>query len=79
MEFHLPLARSLDDLTAVRESLLALDPSALVDPADDGLTLRIASVLGPLDLAWSLRRGGVPASADQLVALPSVCCGGCSG
>ena len=79
MEFHLPLARSLDDLTAVRESLLALDPSALVDTADDGLTLRIASVLGPLDLAWSLRRGGVPASADQLVALPSVCCGGCSG
>ena len=79
MEFHLPLARSLDDLTAVRESVLALDPSAVVDTAADGLTLRIASVLGPLDLAWSLRRGGLPANADQLMTIPSVCCGGCSG
>jgi hypothetical protein len=79
MEFHLPLTRSIEDLSAVRESVLALDPSAVVDTAADGRTLRIASVLGPLDLAWSLRRGGLPANADQLVTIPSVCCGGCSG
>jgi hypothetical protein len=79
MEFHLPLTRSIEDLSAVRESVRALDPSAVVDTAADGRTLRIASVLGPLDLAWSLRRGGLPANADQLVTIPSVCCGGCSG
>lgn len=79
MEFHLPLSAPLANLESVRESICSLDPSAVVDTANDGLTLRIAGALGPLDLAWSLRRSGLSVSADQLVAIPSVCCGGCSG
>ena len=79
MEFKLPLAEPIADLESVRETVCALDPSAVLDTGADGLTLRINAALAPLDLAWSLRKAGVPASADQLQALPSVCCGGCSG
>jgi hypothetical protein len=79
MEFHLPLNEPIADLDFVRESVCALDPSAVIDVAADGLTLRIAGALGPLDLAWTLRRSGVPATADALITIPSVCCGGCSG
>lgn len=79
MEFHLPLREPIANLESVRDSICALDPSAVVDVAADGRTLRIAGALGPLDLAWSLRRGGVPATPEALIGIPSVCCGGCSG
>ena len=79
MEFHLRLVEPVADLAPVRESVCALDPSATVDVAADGLTLRINAAAGALDLAWSLRRCGLPATADQFEAVPSVCCGGCSG
>jgi hypothetical protein len=79
MEYQLRLSEPIADLTCVREAVCALDPSAVMDTGADGLTLRINAVLAPLDLAWSLRRAGVPASVDQLQAQPSVCCGGCSG
>ena len=79
MEFHLPLSEPIADLSAVRNSVIALDPAAVVDTAADGHTLRVACALGPLDLAWSLRRGGLAVQAEQLVTIPSVCCGGCSG
>lgn len=79
MEFHLRLPEPISDLAQVRDAVLALDPSAVVDTVAGGRTLRIAAMLGPLDLAWTLRRAGVPATADALELVPSVCCGGCSG
>ena len=79
MEFHLRLARPIENLWTVRDSVLSADPSAVVDTAADGMTLRIAAVLGPEDLARSLGRAGVAATADDILIIPSVCCGGCSG
>ena len=79
MEFHLPLTEPLPNLDPRREALHGLDPAAVVDTAIDGRTLRIATTLGATDVARSLRREGLAVTADQLVTLPSVCCGGCSG
>lgn len=79
MEFHLPLTEPLPILDPLREALQGLDPAAVVDTAVGGRTLRIATALGPLEVAQSLRSQGLAVTADQLLTLPSVCCGGCSG
>ena len=79
MEFHLRLVQPIDDLSPVRESVLAADPSAVVDTTADGATLRIAAALGPEELARSLGRAGVATTADEIEIIPTVCCGGCSG
>ena len=79
MEYHLRPAAPLGDISGLRDAVCAMDPSALVDTATDGLVLRISAALGAEELARALRRGGLVATAGDLELQPSVCCGGCSG
>jgi hypothetical protein len=79
MEFHLALRQPATDLNAVRASVCALDPSALLDTDAFGTTLRISTMLDASELVSSVRNGGLAITEDQLVRIASVCCGGCSG
>lgn len=47
-------------LTQVREAIRAVDPAALVDIDPSGQALRVAAAV----------------DADQVIQVPSVCCGG---
>ena len=78
MEFSLRVTRS-PDVAALERRLLDLDPSALLDLAGDGLEVRISSMATAQELLDCVRAAGVDVQAGDLVQLPSVCCGGCSG
>ncbi len=79
MEFHIKLADSLLDLDAIDEAIRAVDASALVDIDPAGNTLRVAASVGAAELVALIRQAGYPLAPNQVVQLPSICCGGCSG
>lgn len=79
MEFHIKLADSLLDLDAIDEAIRAVDASALVDIDPAGDTLRVAASVGTAELVALIRQAGYPVAPSQVVQLPSICCGGCSG
>lgn len=79
MEFEIELTGPAPDLGAVEEAVRALDPAALVAPGADGRRLKVAAALSVTELARLLRQAGCPVATHQIVQLPSVCCGGCSG
>lgn len=79
MEFHIELAKGCPDLDVIREGLQSLDPAAIADTDAERQRLRVATWLNAQDVAWVLRRAGMAVWEQDLVALPSVCCGGCSG
>lgn len=77
MEFIVEMSGPAADLVVIEDTLRAFDPAALVDVA--GHTLRIAGAFNADVLASLLAQAGHPVSMRQIVLLPSVCCGGCSG
>jgi hypothetical protein len=77
MEFHIATAGPLPDLVVIDEALRAVDPAALVDV--DGTTLRVATSLSAAELVSVITATGYPLGAAQVMQLPSICCGGCSG
>ena len=79
MEFSLRTIGAPPDLAAIERQLVALDPAALVDLDAGGTTVRISTAATGSELLACLRRAGAAADANDLVQLPSVCCGGCSG
>ena len=79
MEFHLELAQHRPDLGIIRDALQTLDPAAVADTDASRQRLRVATWLHAQDVAWALRRAGLPVWEQDLVKQPSVCCGGCSG
>jgi hypothetical protein len=82
MEIHVKQWNTLADfadLATVRDAVCAVDPSAFVDTADGGDTLRISAVVGPRELSRALRGAGIVVGPEQFQIMPSVCCGGCSG
>lgn len=81
MEFDIRLVRPVVETEAesLVRAILAVDPAAVVAVASDGRSLRAATVLGGRELELLLAAEGCHAAAGQVVALPSVCCGGCSG
>ena len=79
MEFALRSTGAAADVAAIERQLLALDPAALVDVDANGGTLRISTAATGDELLACLRTMGMAADAADLVQLPSVCCGGCSG
>lgn len=79
MEFHIELTQSGPDIAVIRESLCSLDPAAVADTHLDGRKLRVATWLHAQDVAWVLRRVGMPVWEQDIKVQPSVCCGGCSG
>lgn len=76
MEFHIT-GLPVSDVAVIDDALRAVDPAALVDL--EGPTLRVATCLGSAELATILSSTGLAVRGDQIVQLPSICCGGCSG
>ena len=84
MQFTLDITRPVTDLHVLEEAVLAVDPAAMIDLVHAsanqvGATLRVASTLGADELSDVFTRAGYPVERGQLVGVPSVCCGGCSG
>ncbi|MFT3762877.1 MAG: hypothetical protein QM761_09800 [Pseudoxanthomonas sp.] len=80
MEFSLRVANQTPNLAAIGRKLSAVDPSALFDLAADGRAVRISTMATRQELLDCLRAAGVNAiAADDIIQLPSVCCGGCGG
>lgn len=79
MEFHIALADASPDPGVVQGALFDVDPMAVVDLDMSGLVMRISSSATTSDLVDVLRRTGWPVTAEQVVQLPSICCGGCGG
>jgi hypothetical protein len=44
-----------------------------------GLVLRVSASATAADLVEVLRQVGWPVAPEQVVQLPSICCGGCGG
>lgn len=79
MEFHIALTDTSPRLEVVQDAMFDIDPSALVDLDMSGLVMRISSWVPLRDLIETLQRTGWPVKPEQVVQLPSICCGGCSG
>ncbi len=79
MEFHIALTDASPRPEAVQDAMFEIDPSALVDLDMSGLVMRISSWVSIPDLIEVLRRIDWAVSREQVVQLPSICCGGCSG
>jgi hypothetical protein len=59
--------------------LAAQDPSAVGELDARGQVWRLNTILSTKDVIALLAEAGCPTPASQVVLLPSVCCGGCSG
>lgn len=79
MEYHIQISGPEPDLVAVEDALLAADPAALVDIDPASPTLRVATSVDARQLVALLGEAGYPVTPAQVVQLPSICCGGCSG
>lgn len=79
MEFHVTMFRAITDLRAIEEALRAIDPSAQVDTDRSAHTLRVAASMDAGQLVSLMGQAGYPVGPQQVVQMPSVCCGGCSG
>lgn len=79
MEFHIAITDASPRLEVVQDAMFDIDPSALVDLDMSGLVMRISSWVPVKDLIGVLQRTGWAVEPGQVVQLPSICCGGCSG
>ena len=66
-------------LASIEAALVMEDPTALVDLAAGGRTLRIATLLPEAALLGILLQTGGPLAATRVERVPSECCGGCGG
>lgn len=79
MEFHIELAGVPPDLAAIEGVLLDVDPAAVIDVDAAGLILRVSAAVEAAELVELVCRAGYPVAPAQVVQLPSICCGSCSG
>jgi hypothetical protein len=79
MEFHIALAGASPAPGVVQDALFDVDPTAVVDLDMSGLVLRVSASATAADLVEVLRQVGWPVTPEQVVQLPSICCGGCGG
>lgn len=79
MEFHIGVAGTMPDVGAVEDAIFAVDQAAIVDIDPMGQTLRISAAVTAVELTDLMRQAGYPVSVEDVVQLPSICCGGCSG
>jgi len=79
MEFHIALTGVSPDPGVVQDALFDVDPTAVVDLDMSGLVLRVSASATATDLVEVLRQVGWPVAPEQVVQLPSICCGGCGG
>ena len=79
MEFHIRLTHPIADLAMIEDAIRTLDPAAQIDIDKPGQKLRVAAYVEGAELVSLLSRAGYPVDPLQVVQLPSICCGGCSG
>jgi len=79
MEYRIALTGTPPAPARLAALLEAQDPAAVGDLDPAAGVWRINTVLSSNDVLALLERAGAPTAASQLVLLPSVCCGGCSG
>ena len=79
MEFHIRFSGTAPDPDIIEDAIRSVDPSALVDIEPGTETLRIAATVGAVQLAALVSLAGFPVAPSQVIQIPSVCCGGCSG
>lgn len=79
MEFHVRLTHPIADLTTIEDAIRTLDPAAQIDIDKPGQNLRVAAYVEATELVSLLNCAGYPVNPLQVVQLPSICCGGCSG
>lgn len=79
MEFHVRLPGPKPDIGAIEHAFQAFDPAAVVDIDAAGRLLRIAAAVDAAELVSLLCDAGFPVMPDQVIRVPSICCGGCSG
>lgn len=79
MEFHIALAEVSPAPEVVQDAFFDVDPTAVVDLDMSGLVMRISASATTTDVVDVLQRVGWQVTAAQVVQLPSICCGGCSG
>jgi hypothetical protein len=79
MEFHIALTDAAPDPAVVQDALFNVDPAAVADLDMSGLVLRVSASATTADLVEVLRQVGWPVALEQVVQLPSICCGGCGG
>lgn len=79
MEFHIALANTSPEPGVVQDALFDVDPMSVVDLDMSGLVMRISASATMTDVVDVLRRTGWSVTAEQVVQMPSICCGGCSG
>lgn len=79
MEFHISMLVPIVDLDAIEQAIGEVDPAAVIDVDPAGLTLRVAASLDAVELVALLAQAGYPVAEHQVLQLPSICCGGCSG
>ena len=79
MEFHITMSGPITDIGAIGNAISAVDPAALVDTDASAHTLRVAASVDADQLVALMGQAGFPIGLEQVVQIPSVCCGGCSG
>jgi len=79
MEFHVQLSGPLPDPQRLGALLEAEDPAAVGEFDGRENVWRVNTALSSRDLVNLLGRAGCPTPLVQVVVVPSVCCGGCSG
>lgn len=79
MEFHIPVTPGCPSPRVIEGLMFDIDSNAIVDLDMSGLILRISSYVRVEDLVGVLAQAGCSVTAEQIVQLPSICCGGCSG
>ena len=67
------------NLTAIEDAIAHLDPAVVLDVDATGHGVRISAAVTEYELLACLRKAGLDAEPQQLVRLPSECCGGCGG
>jgi len=79
MEFQIALTDTCPGPDVIQDIMFNVDPNAVVDLDMSGLVMRISSYVTATDLIEVLRRAGWTVAPQQVVQLPTICCGGCSG
>ena len=79
MEFHIEMADPSAALGFIENALRDVDPMSVVDIDSSGKIIRVSAALTAVQLIELIRDAGHTLAPRQVVQLPSICCGGCSG
>ena len=79
MQYTMETSAAQADLSALRRRLDEADPAAMLDMDPGNGHVRISTLIGAVELLALINGAGYPLRADELLQVPSQCCGGCGG